>query len=67
MKKKFSKALLIEVLNSRIETMKKINKLNPNNGWAQVDKKGEAANREYGKFSTLIDLRDEIEGGYLSL
>ena len=67
MKKKFSKALLIEVLNSRIETMQKLQKMDPDNGWAQVDKKGEAANREYGKFSTLIDLRDEIEGGYLSI
>lgn len=65
--KRFTKAQLIHDLRCRAERLQQEHKFDPGNGYAQVTNKGEAINRYYGEWKTLLDLAKWIEGGYIGV
>lgn len=55
---RFSKASLRDVLKRRIVQIERQWRFDPDNGWAQVEGKGEDANRAYGEYDAYRSLID---------
>jgi len=63
--KRFSKKLLTTWLERRFLDMQKANHFDQNNGWAQVQGKGEEANRLYGEWRAYEVVLRVVENGDL--
>ncbi len=68
MGQRFRKAVLLEILRGRVDALSKQaeelglrRRLDPGNGWSQVEGRGEELNRLYGKWDALRNLLEEIE------
>jgi hypothetical protein len=58
---RFSKKILARWIGRRLASIEQTYHFNPRNGWDQVNKKGEAANRAYGEWNLLRDLVDVFD------
>ncbi len=56
MNQRFSKAALADHVFAVIDGIQKKYHFNPNNGWNQVDGKGEESNRAYSEFAAMMNL-----------
>jgi hypothetical protein len=65
MNKRFSKATVLEYIEQRATKLQMEHRLDPHNGWAQVEYRDTEAAVAYGEFRGLLDLRDAIEEGDL--
>ncbi|MGK3981247.1 hypothetical protein WMF38_57150 [Sorangium sp. So ce118] len=61
--KRFSKATVLEFIESRADHLQKKHDFNPRHGTSQVRGKGEDAAVAYGEFRALLDLAERIDGG----
>lgn len=55
-KERFSKQIVVNALAEKAFYLMNKNHFNPDNGWSQVEGKGEEINREYGEFVGMIDV-----------
>lgn len=62
---RFTKAAVLAFIDLTREQFEATHGFDPRNGWAQVEGRGEAVNRDYGAYSVLRDLADCIENGDL--
>lgn len=60
---RFCKQTLLDYLNRRIEVLQSANNFDPNNGWAQVDGKGERINRDYAAWDILRSVLEDVVSG----
>ena len=65
MNPRFSKRLMLDALENRIEQIITNNGFDRQNGTAQLDNTSQERILEYGKLEALRSLVDAIEGGYL--
>ena len=64
-KRRFSKKLLKNWLEERFFEIQKNRRFDQGNGWAQVDGKGEEANRAYGEWRAYEIVLNAAEFGFL--
>ena len=57
---RFSKKMMQNLLVKQIEYLEKKYRFTRQNGWNQVEGKGEEHNRAYGRWDTLRNLLDQI-------
>lgn len=55
---RFSKATLLQHCQLHIDRLTREFRFDRNNGWKQVEGRGEAVNRAYGKYEALSDVID---------
>jgi hypothetical protein len=58
---RFSKAMVGAWIAERRKALEKQYRFNPQNGWAQVEGKGEVVNRAYGEYDGLLGIAEAFD------
>jgi hypothetical protein len=61
--KRFSKATVLEFIESRAEHLRQQHNFSPRHGTSQARGRGEDVAVAYGEFRALLDLAERIDGG----